>query len=126
MPRLWVHAAPRQVETGSVRERDRLTRKAAPARTPFRLLNAAYALLTSVRLPGRRIAGAGMPAQCAAAAARRLHPRFMKSSNDRRLAGLDDADRDDLAVLQREDRDLGVLAVALLVELDRGRWRRCT
>jgi len=43
---------------------------------------------------------------------------FMKSSNEEALPALTTPTGNNLAVLQREDRDLGVLAVALLVELD--------
>ena len=66
---------------------------------------------------GRRSPGRRPGAVAGAAGAERGH-RLDEVVVRRGLAALHDGDRLDLAALQREDRDLGVLAVALLVELD--------
>src|SRR6478672_8741341 len=82
--------------------------KTASRGTPFSSMRARLFLR---RFLARRSRG------CGCGSGRRRCRRAFRAEL-RRLAGLDDRDRLDVAVLHLEDRHLGVLAVALLVELD--------
>ena len=98
----------------------RRVRKTAPRRTPLSSVRNAYFLGASLAgaIAGAGAGGGGLPAAGRGAPSVAAAAAGASTAELGRLAGLDDGDGLDVAVLHLEDRHFGVLAVALLVELD--------